>query len=75
MLEGHLDHSGSSDGQSTSQVLEGSPTPDITNTGIVFYRGSVLNIQQIQQQHSALEKERTDILLKNEQLEIQMSMR
>lgn len=48
-------------------------TPDVTDTGIVSYRGSVLNISHIIEQQKKVESERETALTKIEELEAQLS--
>lgn len=48
-------------------------TPDVTDTGIVFYKGSVLNITQTIENHMIVEKERASFILKNEEMDLQLS--
>lgn len=50
-------------------------TPDVTDTGIVFYRGSVLNIPRTMEQHNVVEKERVALTIKTEELDLQLSKR
>ncbi|CAD5218771.1 unnamed protein product [Bursaphelenchus okinawaensis] len=44
-------------------------TPDVTATGVVFYKGTVLNITQSLEAKKIVEDERSEALLKIEQLE------
>lgn len=48
-------------------------TPDVTDTGVVFYKGSILNIMQTMENHFIVEKERSSFILKNEELDLQLS--
>jgi len=47
-------------------------TPDVSEAGVVIYKGRVLNIAQEFQQHKQVEQERILALLKTEELEIQL---
>jgi hypothetical protein len=48
-------------------------TPDITDTGIVFYKGTVLNVNHVLEQQRKIEVERETALLKVEELDGQLS--
>ncbi|CAD5226302.1 unnamed protein product [Bursaphelenchus xylophilus] len=45
-------------------------TPDVTENGVVFYKGTVLNITQTLEAQKKVDNERSDALLKIEQLEV-----
>lgn len=49
-------------------------TPDVTDIGVVVYKGSVLNIGHCLEQSKVVEGQRDASLLKNEQLETNLSM-
>ncbi|KAI6175893.1 hypothetical protein M3Y97_00739600 [Aphelenchoides bicaudatus] len=44
-------------------------TPDVSQTGVVFYKGAVLNIDQSQEQHKLVSSEKDAALLKIQELE------
>lgn len=48
-------------------------TPDVTETGVVFYRGTVLNIAHVMEQQKSMEQERDSSLLKTQELEFTLS--
>lgn len=48
-------------------------TPDVTDAGIVFYKGTVLNINHILEQQRKVEAERETALLKVQELDSQLS--
>ncbi len=49
-------------------------TPDVTETGVVFYRGTVLNITHTMEQQKVMERERDASLLKSQELQFNLSM-
>lgn len=59
-------------GKERSQEPALGSTPDVTDTGVVFYKGSVLNIAQSMELNKEVETERSSALLKVEQLELQL---
>lgn len=48
-------------------------TPDVTEGGVVYYKGTVLNLVHTLEQQKKVEAERTDALLKIDQLDQQLS--
>ncbi|KAI6218710.1 BMA-LST-3, isoform h [Aphelenchoides fujianensis] len=66
LLESNEDSPATPAAQSTGD------TPDITNTGVVFFKGAVLNVVQSLEQHKLVEAERSEALLKVQQLEQQL---
>ncbi|KAI6200380.1 BMA-LST-3, isoform h [Aphelenchoides besseyi] len=75
-----------SDAPSRSQLLKGfeetatptpakqssDATPDVTNSGVVFYKGALLNVEQSLEQQKLVEAERAEALLKIQQLDQQL---
>uniref|UniRef100_A0A915DQP5 SAP domain-containing protein n=1 Tax=Ditylenchus dipsaci TaxID=166011 RepID=A0A915DQP5_9BILA len=59
-------------GKERSQEPALGSTPDVTDTGVVFYKGSVLNIAQTMELQRVMETERDASLLKSEQVEFQL---
>ncbi|KAI6187137.1 BMA-LST-3, isoform h [Aphelenchoides besseyi] len=47
-------------------------TPDVTNSGVVFYKGALLNVEQSLEQQKLVEAERAEALLKIQQLDQQL---
>lgn len=50
------------------------PTPDASNTGVVFYHGTVINIARSLESAKAVERERDGAMQKNEELELQLTV-
>ena len=45
----------------------------MTATGVVYFKGSVLNLAQALEAHKVVDQERSEALLKGEQLDLQLS--
>jgi hypothetical protein len=46
---------------------------NISESGIVFYQGTLVNLKQCLEQQQQIENERQNIMDKNDQLELQLS--
>lgn len=69
----HLGHQKQVGPAQSSATLPAGATPDVTDTGVVLYKGTVLNIVHTMEQHRKVDDERATALLKVEELSHQLS--